>query len=287
MLKINNLHKNFDDYPVLTELNWEVPQKQIMGLVGINGSGKSTLLRCIAGVYDISSGSIQLNGQKMSSQKDQLTFISDEPFYFSRFSTKEMKNFYKSFYKSFDENEYMRLIKIFNFNEHKPIQQLSKGLKRQSALILGFSCKPKLLMMDESFDGLDPKVRLTLKKEMVKSVEDNDMSIIISTHNIREIEDIADSIALLQDGNIKLSRSLEDLQEEYHKIQIGYIDLPDPSIFENWDKLTMNLDGKVATIIFKGQVPIEEIKKTNPVLINPLSINMEEILVSEMEEKYE
>ena len=287
MLKIENLYKSFEDFPVLYGLNWEIKEKEIMGLVGVNGSGKSTLLRCISEVYDRSKGQILFDGVRIEDKKDKLTFISDEPFYFSRFSTKEMKNFYKSFYKSFDEKEYSRLLQVFDLDENKPIHQFSKGLKRQSALVLGLACQTELLMMDESFDGLDPKARLTLKREMVRSVQDKNMSIIISTHNIREIEDIADRIALLKNGQISLSKSLDDLDLEYHKVQVGYSEAPDPEIFKSWDALSLEISGKIVTVIYKGESLMEEIEKTHPILINPLDINMEEILVTEMEDKYE
>ncbi len=287
MLKIENLYKSFEDFPVLYGLNWEIGENQIMGLVGVNGSGKSTLLRCIAGVYDYAKGQILFDGVRIEDKKEKLTFISDEPFYFSRFSTKEMKAFYKSFYKSFDEDEYNRLLKAFNFNENQPIHQLSKGLKRQSALILGLACQTEILMMDESFDGLDPLARLTLKREMVRAVQDKEMSIIISTHNIREIEDIADKIALLKNGQISLSKSLADLDLQYHKVQLGYSEVPDPEIFKAWDTLSLDISGKIVTVIYKGSDLMDEIEKTRPILINPLDINMEEILVTEMEENYE
>lgn len=287
MLKIEHLSKSFDGFPVLLDLNWTIPDQKIVGLIGANGSGKSTLLRCISGVYVPDQGKITYNERPISEIGEKLVSIPDEPFYLSRFSTKEMTLFYKSFYQNFSNVEYRKLIENFHFDENKPIHQLSKGLKRQAAIILSLSCMPKLITMDESFDGLDPRMRLTLKKELIRRVSEDGCSVIISSHNIRELEDICDEMALLENHSIAFTKTLDELNLNYHKIQIGYKESPDPSLFSDMDLLNLAINNRVATVIFKGDDIIEKIKATNPVLINPLPISLEEIFVAEMEDNHE
>lgn len=285
MLSIRELSKSFDNYQVLKSLNWDIPDGQILGLIGSNGAGKSTMLRCISGVYEYETGSIILDGHEISAKRDQMFFISDEPFYVSRFTTKEMKNFYRSFYADFDEVDYNRLLGLFHFDEKKPIHMLSKGLKRQCAIILALSCQPRLLLMDESFDGLDPMMRLTLKRELIKRVQEDGISVVISSHNIRELEDICDGMALLEDHGIVFTQTLEELNSNYHKIQLGYKEAPDPAIFAAIPLLHLDVSNKIVTAVYRGDEAKPLLDATEPILTNPLPLSMEEIFVLEMEAK--
>lgn len=282
MLKINKVSKNFDDYPVLSSLDWQVNDGKVFGLIGSNGAGKSTLMRCISQVYDY-DGKITFDGLPMAEQREKLFFVSDEPFYFNRFNTTEMKSYYQIFYPDFDEDYYRHLIELFHFDEKKPLHLLSRGLKRQSIIILALSCQPRLLLMDESFDGLDPMVRLTLKRELIKLVEAGEISVIISSHNIRELEDICDDMALLEKKQIVFTQSLDELRQNYHKVQLGYNQAPAAELFEKMPLLNYEINNKVVTVIYRGDEVKEQIELTGPVLFNPLPLSMEEIFVVEME----
>lgn len=285
MLEIKNLFKDFDGFEVLRKLNWTVNTGSITGLIGSNGAGKSTLLRCVSNVYDYPKGEIEFNGVSTKVDRSDLFFVSDEPFYFNRFTTKDMLDFYACFYKNLDVELYKRLLDIFDFDDEVAINRLSRGLKRQSALILGLSTRPKLLLMDESFDGLDPQTRLTLKRELIRAVTEDNMTIIISSHNIRELEDICDYMALLNNGKIAFDKSVDELNNEYHKVQLGYKDNPDLSVFSKLPLLSLEVNNKVITVIYKDEAVMRAIEETKPSLINPLSISLEEIFVSEMEAK--
>ncbi len=287
MLSITDLHKRFDDFEVLKSLDWTVPQGQIIGLIGSNGAGKSTLLRCITNVYDIDSGTILLDGRPIDQGRERVFFVSDEPFYVNRFNTRMMKGFYRSFYPLFDDRTYQRLIDIFKFDEKKPIHLLSKGLKRQCMLILALSCQPDLLLMDESFDGLDPMMRLTLKRELIRLVEENGISVVISSHNIRELEDICDGMALLENRTIAFTNTLEELNQNYHKVQLGYKEAPEPQTFINMPLLSYEISNKIVTVVYKGDQAKPLLDQTGPILVNPLPLSMEEIFVVEMEAKHE
>ncbi len=290
MLVINNLSKAFGTHQVLENLNWQIKSASITGLIGSNGAGKSTLLRLVAGVYESDEGEISYQDQVLKNRpelRNEIVFVSDEPFYLNRFTLKEMKNFYKSFYPNFNEEKYQQLVKLFKFEETKQIQNLSKGLKRQSGLILALSLEPKLLLLDESFDGLDPLMRLTLKRYLVSEVMDNNMSVIISSHNIRELEDICDHMALLESRQIAFTKSLADLQTNYHKVQLGYDQDIDETMFNHIPYLNLDITGRIATIVYSGESEpvLNAIQQTEPILLNPMPISMEEIFVIEMENK--
>ncbi len=283
MLNIVNLNKSFGSFRVLRDLNWSIPEGQIIGLIGSNGAGKSTLLRCITHVYDYESGHIQLDGKDIKEHQEKIFFVSDEPFYVNRFTTKEMTGFYKSFYPDFDERDYMRLLELFHFDQMKPIHEMSKGLKRQCMLILALSCQPDFLFLDESFDGLDPMMRLTLKRELIKRVEENGISVVISSHNIRELEDICDGMALLENHQIQFMKTLDELSNSYHKVQYGYKEAADPAWFSALPLLKYEVNNKIAMVFYKGEEATELLNKTSPILVNPLPLSMEEIFVVEME----
>ncbi len=282
MLEIKHLTKSFDQFLALDHLDWQVPDGQILGLIGSNGAGKSTLLRCISSVYEY-DGTVEWDGEPITKHQEKLFFVSDEPFYFSRFNTLQMKDFYKSFYKTFSEEEYQSLLKVFHFDDKKPIHLLSKGLKRQCALILALSVSPRLLLMDESFDGLDPMMRLHLKRELIKRVSEQGISVVISSHNIRELEDICDGLALLENKKIHFTKTLDELGMTYHKVQLGYAEAPHPDLFEQMPLLSYELNNKIVTVVYQGEEAEEFIKQSSPILINPLKISMEEIFVTEME----
>lgn len=284
MLQINNVSKRFDSFPVLKSLSWTVDPQRIVGLIGSNGAGKSTLMRCIAGIYDF-DGNISFNAQPIDTQRGHIFFVSDDPFYISRFNTEEMHDFYRCFYASFSEEAYRRLLNEFRFDNRKPIHKLSKGLRRQYALIMALSCQPKLLMLDESFDGLDPVMRLTFKRELIRLVADTDCSVIISSHNIRELEDISDNMALLEDGVVKFTNSVDDLNDTYHKVQVAYEVVPNADYFDTLDLLSYEINNRVVTMIYKGDTIPDRIKSSHPIFINDLPISMEEIFVVEMEAK--
>lgn len=288
MLQIKNLKKQFGNEIILSELNWTLDSKRVYGLIGANGSGKSTLLRCIAGVYQVDEGTIYYEGKDVFNNpevKQDIIFLSDEPFYLLQSTLKDMKEFYQLFYSNFDNQRYKDLVETFHFNENKPIHKMSKGLKRQSALILNLSIRPKLLLMDESFDGLDPLMRLTLKKTIAQSVLEDDLTVVISSHNIRELEDICDNMTLLDQKKLIFSSELSTLQSSYHKLQIGFDKEVHVAEIKALRPLYVEQTGRVFTVVIKGELQdfVDEVEKLQPVLINPIALSMEELFVREME----
>ena len=235
MLKINNISKSFKDKKVLDNLSLVVNDSSIFGLVGVNGAGKSTLLRCVAGIYKSDEGNVELDGVDTFLNEDirrDIFFVSDDPFYPMSSNIKTLKEFYSTYY-DIDEDVYYRVLKEFKLDEDKPISSFSKGMKRQALLLFALAIKPKLLLLDEAFDGLDPLVRVTLKKALYQYIEDNESTIIISSHNLKELEDICDSFGILENGKISTYGDLLESKSNINKYQLAFKKDIDDSVYSS------------------------------------------------------
>jgi ABC-2 type transport system ATP-binding protein len=290
MIQLSHVYKSFDTKKVLVDVDWEVPQGSIFGLVGPNGAGKSTILRCISGVLLPDKGEITIAGQNVynnPSIKKRILFVPDDPYFLPQSTMKEMRKFYEIFYPSFKESMYRKLLNNFPINENEKINNFSKGMKRQANIILALSIMPEILLLDEAFDGLDPVMRLTLKRILTDQLLERKFTVVISSHNLRELEDICDRIALISDCKIGLNDEVENIRALYHKFQVGYTTLPEHEVFESFDPMHLEIRGNVAVLVIKGDA--EELKKqlieTKPVLLDEIPITMEEVFVYEMEGK--
>jgi ABC-2 type transport system ATP-binding protein len=285
MLKINNINKSFNDKVVLDNLCLQVNDGSIFGLVGVNGVGKSTLLRCITGIYKADSGNIELDGTDTFMNEEirkEIFFVCDEPYYPLSGTIKTLKEFFSSFY-DIDENIYRQTIKDFDLAEDKAISSFSKGMKRQVLLVFALATKPKLLLLDEAFDGLDPLVRLSLKKKLYEFIEDNDATIIISSHNLKELEDICDSFGILENGKVNTYGDLLESKSNVNKYQIAFKRDIDEKIFDEFDILHKVKEGSVYTLVIKGNKDdvISKLKKLKPIILDTLSVNFEELFIYE------
>ena len=283
MINLRDVSKSFETNKVLNKVNLEVNDSSIFGLVGVNGSGKTTLLRCIAGIYEVEDGEVMFN--EANTFKDNLIrrdifFISDDPYYPFGSNINTIKEFYKSFYE-FDENEYNKYLELFNLDPNKQISSFSKGMKRQVMLLMALSIKPKLLLLDEAFDGLDPVVRLTIKKALSDLMEDNNSIIIISSHNLKELEDICDSYGILENGKINTYGDLLESKELINKYQLAYNTEVNEDIFNGLDIINLSKEGSIYRLVIRGNKEeiIEKLNKTNPILLDCLSVNFEELFI--------
>lgn len=288
MINLKNINKHFDDKQVLEHINWDVPKASIYGLVGPNGAGKSTLLRIISGVLKADEGTVLVNGVDVydnPSIKKHILFVSDDPFFLPQSSIKEMRQFYELFYPSFNDSMYYSLLKKFGLNETDKINDFSKGMKRQASIILALSCSPDILLLDEAFDGLDPVMRLNLKRIIANELLNRDMTVIISSHNLRELEDICDRIALLNNHTITIQDEIESIRNQYHKIQLAYTNPIDDKVLHDLDPMYFDKRGNVYMLVLKGELDdkMKRIKETQPVLCEEIPITMEEVFVYEME----
>ncbi len=288
MINLKNINKHFDDKQVLEHINWDVPKASIYGLVGPNGAGKSTLLRIISGVLKADDGTVLVNGVDVydnPSIKKHILFVSDDPFFLPQSSIKEMRQFYELFYPSFNDSMYYSLLKKFGLSETDKINDFSKGMKRQASIILALSCSPDILLLDEAFDGLDPVMRLNLKRIIANELLNRDMTVIISSHNLRELEDICDRIALLNNHTITIQDEIESIRNQYHKIQLAYTNPIDDKVLHDLDPMYFDKRGNVYMLVLKGELDdkMKRIKDTQPVLCEEIPITMEEVFVYEME----
>lgn len=288
MIQLTSVSKSFENKLVLDHIDWTVKKGSVFGLVGPNGAGKSTLLRIISGVIKADNGQVTVDGEFVYDEplvKKRILFLADEPFFLHQSTLREMKEFYKIFYPSFDETMYTKLLNNFPIPENEKINTFSKGMKRQTGLILALSVNPDVLLLDESFDGLDPVMRLTLKRFISREILNRDMTVVISSHNLRELEDICDQIALIDNRKVVMSGDVDTIKGDFHKIQVGFTHDVKENIFEFLNPLHVDKMGNVFVVVAKGDIEdiLESIKKLDPALVTELPLNLEEIFVYEME----
>ena len=287
MIEVRKLAKKFGDFDVLKGLDLNVRKGSIYGLVGSNGAGKTTLLKLLAGVYRPDKGSILVEGQPVfenSMAKESLVFIPDELFYFNQYSIREMADFFSQVYPSWDENRFKELLKVFGIDIKRRVSKLSKGMKRQVSFWLALSIKPKVLILDEPLDGLDPIIRSKVKKLLLADVAERDMSIIISSHNLREMEDICDYIGILHDGKIIIESELDALKSDISKVQTAFREEPHEDLLKAGNILYHEKRGSVYLLIMRGEEKDikARIQNYQPLLLDVLPLTFEEIFVYEM-----
>ncbi len=288
MIKISNLSKTFGKKSVLENLNCNIQTNSIYGLIGANGAGKSTLLRIINDIYKKDSGSIEIDGVEVEDNeelKQKLVFVPDDLYFFSGYTILDMGKFYQSMYKDFDMEYFKKLIEMLKLDLNAKIQNFSKGMKRQTALICAISTNASYMFFDETFDGLDPVVRNLMKKIIIKQMEKKDTTIIMTSHNLRELEDICDNLGLLYKGGILFESDINSLKTNMFKIQISLKEDFDKDKFSELDIMNYKKVGSVATIIAKGNKENAEqiLKNMNPLILDFLPLTLEEVFIYEME----
>ena len=288
MIKVNNVVKTFDGFRALDGLTMTVEPGSIYGLVGPNGAGKSTILRHITGIYRPDSGSVMVDGQPVYENpavKSKLAVIPDELYYFNSASTRDMMKFYRGLYPQFDDKRYQALREAFpEVDERAPIRRLSKGMQKQSAFWLALCCNPQVLVLDEPVDGLDPVMRRQVWSLLMGDVSQRGTTVLVSSHNLRELEDVCDHVGILSHGKVLLERSLTDLQDNILKLQVAFRDGELPRLPEELNVLHVTQVGRVHTLIVRGSP--EEIKgrvaALDPLFLEALPLSLEEIFIYEL-----
>ncbi len=287
MIEVKNVVKYFDDFKVLDGLCLNVKKGSIYGLVGPNGAGKTTIINHITGAYKQKEGTIEIDGENIFENeelKQRVLSIADDWFYFGTATIREMKNFYKSMYKNFSEERYKTMEALFNINERRQIRKLSKGMKKQVAFWLVLSCMPDVLILDEPLDGLDPVMRKQILNLIISDVSEREMTVLVSSHNLRELEDICDHVGIIFDGKMVIEKSLDDLKGIVKKYQV-ILDS------EKIEELKMRLDilhvsniGSVSTIIIRDKEEKAEatIKEFSPMLFESVKLTLEEVFIYEL-----
>ena len=288
MIQVNNVVKTFDGSRALDGLTMKVERGSIYGLVGPNGSGKSTILRHITGVYRPDSGSVLVEGKPVYEDpevKARIAVIPDELYYFNSASTRDMMRFYRGIYPKFDPERYETLRRAFpEVDEKAPIRRLSKGMQKQSAFWLALCCDPEILVLDEPVDGLDPVMRRQVWSLLMGDVAQRGTTVLVSSHNLRELEDVCDHVGILSHGRVLLERSLTDLQDNVVKLQVAFNQPELPQLPKDMNILHIGQLGRVYTLIVRGDP--SEIKTRmavySPILLEALPLSLEEIFIYEL-----
>ena len=288
MIQVNNVVKTFDGFRALDGLSMRAEKGSIYGLVGPNGAGKSTILRHIMGIYRPDSGSVLVDGQPVYENpavKAKIAAIPDELYYFTSATTRDMMHFYRGLYPQFDSKRYEALKEAFpEVDEKQPIRRLSKGMQKQSAFWLTLCCNPEVLVLDEPVDGLDPVMRRQVWSLLMGDVSQRGTTVLVSSHNLRELEDVCDHVGVLSHGKVLLERSLTDLQDNVVKLQIAFADGQLPQLPEDLNLLHTTQIGRVYTLIVRGN-PADirtRMAQYNPILMEALPLSLEEIFIYEM-----
>lgn len=288
MIEVKNLSKRFQDFIALKDVSCSIGSGCIYGMVGSNGAGKSTFLRTLTGVYKPDSGSIMIDGEPVWDNPDvkrRIAYVPDELYFLSGANLKRMVKMYSAMYPDFDEKRFFKLCGQLDLPQNKQLSQFSKGMRRQAATILALSCKPDYLFFDETFDGLDTVMRNFVKKLICDDVLERGASAIITSHSLRELEDICDQLALLHKGGLVLESDIENLKTTQFKIQIAFHEPFEKTKFEGISISHFERNGSVANMIVGGEKEeiIEKLKEMNPILLDVLPMTLEEIFTYEME----
>ncbi|MHA7139342.1 ABC transporter ATP-binding protein [Rossellomorea arthrocnemi] len=289
MIEIKSLSKSFEGTTIIHDVSFSVQKGSIYGLLGSNGAGKTTLLKSISGVLKPESGDIYLKDQPVFENvqtKETLVFIPDQPFFFAHYTLNQMAKFYQNTYSRWDEHEYKSLASLFGIDPHKKLHKFSKGVQRQASFILALSTQPDVLILDEPLDGLDPVVRKKVKSVLITEVANREMTILISSHNLREVEDICDHIGILHQGRFLLEKELDDLKSGIHKVQLAFKGEIPKKLFTELDLLHEETRGSVSLCIVRGDEKHVRsmIQPYHPVIFDMLPLTLEEIFVYEMED---
>ena len=287
MIEVRDLVKTFDGFAALRGATLTVPKGAVYGLVGPNGAGKSTLLRHITGVFRQDSGEVLVNGVPVYENrhvKENIVSIPDDWFYYNQSTIREMAALYAGLYPRFDWERFERLRELFQLPEKKTIRRMSKGMQRQAAFWITMSCLPEYLVLDEPVDGLDPVMRRQVWQVLLDDVAARGTTVLLSSHNLRELEDVCDHVGIMDRGKVLLERTLSDLQDTTVKLQVAYKTAEEPTLPAELQILHHSRVGRVHTYIMRGNS--EEICRrmqiTDPVLLEAIPLTLEEIFIYEL-----
>ena len=285
MIEIKNVVKEFDGFRALDELSMTVPSGSVYGLVGPNGAGKSTIIRHLTGIYRQDSGEVLVDGQPVfenPSVKNRIAYIPDDIFFFSNASIGEMARFYRSIYPQFDAERFKKLGEVFGLDTKRQMRKLSKGMQKQAAFWMMMALRPEFLVLDEPVDGLDPVMRRQIWSIVMADVAENGTTVLVSSHNLRELEDVCDHVGIMNKGKIMIERTLSELQDGIIKLQLA---LPDGGTLpDGLDILHKTSTGRLQTIILHGaSAELEEkLSPCKPLFMDFVPLTLEEIFIYEL-----
>ncbi len=288
MIKVRNVTKNFDGFTALDGLNLSVEPGSVYGLVGPNGAGKTTIMKILAGIYRADGGEIAIDGESPCENpkiKNESLYISDDPYFFNSYTIKDMANLYAGVYTNWDWARFEKLREVFGIDIKRRPVKLSKGMKKQVAFWLTLSARPKVLILDEPLDGLDPVMRRSVWSLIMQDVSERGMTVLISSHNLRELEDVCDHVGIMSAGKIILEKSLDDVKGNIHKLQIAFKEGFPEELRSALDVMHAETFGSVNILIVRGEQ--EEIlgmaAAYSPLICEILPLTLEEVFIYEMD----
>lgn len=290
MIEFKHITKKFDDFTAVEDISFKVEPSSIYGLIGYNGAGKTTLLKTAAGIYRPENGEVLMDGQNTFNNNDirkRMFYIPDDLYFPMNSTPKSMARFYADYYPNFSFKTFDNLIELFGLDKKKKIRGFSKGMQRQTEIVLALASKPQFLLLDETFDGLDPQKREITKKLFVEYIAEKEASIIISSHNLVELSNLCDNAGLINGKHLTMDCSVYDISQNYSKLRLIFdrdVTLED---FKDIKCKSLEIDGKIVMMVFEGDAT-EEKQKLNallPVAIDEYQLTMEEVFLNEMEDK--
>ena len=287
MIEVKNVVKSFDGFRALDGLTMTVPHGAVYGLVGPNGAGKSTIIRHLAGIYRQDSGDVLVDGQPVyenTAVKRRMAVIGDDWDYCPQSGIREMAKFYAGLYPAFSWERYQKLKEVFPLDEKLMLRRMSKGMQKQAAFWLTVCCMPEYLILDEPVDGLDPVMRRQVWSLLLGDVAERGTTVLVSSHNLRELEDVCDHVGILNHGKVLLERSLSDLQDNTVKLQVAYQGVTEPPLPAELNILHRSHVGRVYTYIIRGSSReiMRRMQITEPVLLESIPLTLEEIFIYEL-----
>ena len=287
MIEVKNVVKTFDGFAALNDATLSVPTGAVYGLVGPNGAGKSTIIRHLTGIFRQDSGTVRLGGEDVwenAALKAKIAAIPDDWYYFNSAGIGDMMRFYKGFYPNFSTERYEKLREVFELDEKRPIRRFSKGMQKQAAFWLALSAMPDYLILDEPVDGLDPVMRRQVWSLMMGDVAERGTTVLVSSHNLRELEDVCDHVGIMNKGRVLLERSLSELQDNTVKLQVAYAAAEEPPLPEGIRVLHRSAVGRVITYIVRGsrEEVLHRMQALSPLLLEAIPLTLEEIFIYEL-----
>ena len=287
MIKVNNVTKYFDDFKVLDNTTMNVKKGTIYGLVGPNGAGKTTIINHITGMLKQNSGEILIDGEPVfenTNIKQRVLSISDDWFYYGTYTVKQMAHFYKSIYKNFSDERYEAIKHLFDIDEKRQIRKFSKGMKKQVAFWLSLSAQPDVLILDEPLDGLDPVMRKQVLNLVIADVAEREMTVLVSSHNLRELESVCDWVGIIHKGKTIIEKPLDDLKGSVQKYQLVIDETKYSELENDSDILHISKTGSVCNVIVRGTAEDTQVKmqKYSQLLCERISLTLEEVFIYEL-----
>ncbi len=293
MIKIDSITKNFDTVRSLDNVSVIIEKGSIFGLIGSNGSGKSTLLRIMCGIYKPDGGEVTFDGLPIYENpevKKSVVYLSDDQYFINNARASDMAKLYKSAYASFSEEKYYEYLKFFGLDENRRISTFSKGMQKQVSILLGLACRSDYLFCDETLDGLDPVMRNAVRRIIADEVAERGMCVVFASHNLKELEDICDHVALLHKGELLFEAGLDDIKLGIHKVQASFdkerADMAEKQLVD-LETISVDRRGSLFTIVAKGDEGriSDFIGSLGPMFMEFIPLTLEEIFISEMEER--